>query len=792
MNVLKRPSALLFGLIALFVGLSWFFFSEREPGKGISSTSGGRRANMINEATRAKVIALQNLESRFNKDLWTEEIEAQRHGRVFETLWDQFNNGVDWQELLMDSGATLVLGEAVVWDEMVLPYGIREARFDDRERRLGGEALGSWIERHKSDGWVVSHVEFRLRRYESGTLATGGPKGVIDCRLALTNTVRNERLFVEGALQVEWGSATVPNRQEPSVSVIDCRRLEIRFRAGTLPFETVFETVVASPEHAASIDPLLVRDLDGDGYAEIILANRNLVFRRTSETGYRAAPLCPFPPGVISTAVFGDVDGDGSIDLVCQKGQGLVVLRGSPEGLFDEPERIIWTSPAALPYPIVVTCGDVDGDGDLDLFLGQYRSPYEGGSLPTPFYDANDGYPAYLLRNNGRLEFADVTEEVGLAGKRKRRIYSASLVDIDGQVGLDLVVVSDFAGADLYLNDGHGAFRDVTTSWLGDALGFGMAHTFSDFNVDGQLDLLMIGMTSPTVDRLDHLGLWRSGLTEDRSLRARMAQGNRLFLSGDDGRFHQDKMSQSVARAGWAWGCGAADFNNDGYPDVFIGNGFDSRASVRDYESEYWLHDAFVADSIRDPAVYLYFEEKSKRTRGVGHSYGGYESNRLYLNLMGNRFVEGGHLLGLGRQSDTRNVVADDLDGDGRVDLVLTHYERWPEAKQTLRIYENKTVAAGNWIGFRLQAEASRMTSTIGTAIVVEVGGKRIVATYTTGDSYRSQRSGDVHFGLGSETTVDRVTVRWPDGREMVARNLLGHRYYRLTPDGGGWLSGRE
>ena len=115
--------------------------------------------------------------------------------------------------------------------------------------------------------------------------------------------------------------------------------------------------------------------------------------------------------------------------------------------------------------PQCITCGDVDGDGDLDAFIGQYASTYMSGKLPTPYYDANDGHPAYLLINDGTGRFTDQTAAFGLAPKRHRRTYSASFVDLDEDRDLDLMVVSDFAGLDLYRNNGKGSSQILPIHW---------------------------------------------------------------------------------------------------------------------------------------------------------------------------------------------------------------------------------------------------------------------------------------------------------------------------------------
>jgi hypothetical protein len=334
---------------------------------------------------------------------------------------------------------------------------------------------------------------------------------------------------------------------------------------------------------------------------------------------------------------------------------------------------------------------------------------------------------------------------------------------------------------EVYSNDGRGHFTDVTRQWIEENHGFGMGHTFADFNGDGQLDLLLIGMNSPTADRLEHFGLKRPGFEEFDGLRSRMAYGNRLFLrQRDRPGFAAVEPGDSLRRTGWSWGCSAFDFDNDGFPDLYIANGHVSGRSVREREPEFWLHDIYVGSS-RDSAVnYAYLAGKFNQAREQGYSYGGYEKNRLLWNQGGREFCEVAYLFGVGLETDSRNVVTDDLDGDGRMDLVFTTMEIWPAERQTLRVFRNVLADAGNWIGFRFREEGNAC-SPVGAQVTLRHAGGTAIRQIVTGDSYRSQHANTIHFGLGQIGQVISAEVRWSNGRTRVLKNPAINQYHAVS-----------
>jgi enediyne biosynthesis protein E4 len=731
-----------------------------------------------------ELAALEAREQQVAETIWAKELLAQHCGLRFDRFWDKLNHATDkWAVVTAFPLETLLPGKRR--QLQLLPHGIEWYRPDpagpgsDR-LRWNRKEWQDWVGQVRDDGWELGPVEFRHNQFEVD--GQGHPdRSVFSFVAHLVNRVEDRRLLLEGDLTAIWG----PPREEmgehvPVVQSIDASGVSLLKRAAPVPFERVFSRNVAPPLGSFFIDPLLLYDLDGDGFSEIILASSNVVFRRHPSGQYEARTLLRHWPGRIFTAVIADFDGDGNADFLCATFDGLLLFRGSSSGTFELPSEWVWRAEPRLRYGQVLTCGDVNGNGHLDVWLGQYRPPYERGQMPTPYHDANDGNPSWLLLNDGSGRFRDATEAAGLGPKRWRRSYSGSFVDLNGNGKLDLLVISDFAGIDLYANDGQGRFKDVTSSWIAEPRAFGMGHALADFNRDGLLDFLVLGMHCPAAQRLEHLNLSRPGLGDHGGIRSAMIEGNRLYLGRKEGGYVQSALNESIARTGWSWGCAVFDLDNGGWPDVYIVNGHETRQSVRDYEPEFWLHDIHVANSEEDVVRAAYFGAKFARTRGRGHSYGGYEKNRLYLNLEGQRFVEIGHLMGIGLEVDSRNVAADDLDGDGRVDLVFTTFETWPEERQTLQVYRNKLPSAKNWIGVRLREEGGG-TSPVGAQVFLRHRDGVTFRPIVTGDSHRTQHATVVHFGLGRLEAVEQVEVRWADGRSRVLMNPPINRYHAVT-----------
>ena len=533
-------------------------------------------------------------------------------------------------------------------------------------------------------------------------------------------------------------------------------------QSGVPVFEPWADLLIPTNGVGLFTDPLL-KETTEQG-VQLHLAGAGVTAVRVGE-GWRWETGDMGPPDRVKAIVRADLDGDGTTEVVVADASG-VQVRGR------DGWRQAWVAPAKLRHPQSITAGDIDGDGDLDLWVTQYRLPFVNGQFPTPYYDANDGFPSYLLRNDG-TQWLDITEVSGLAPKRYRRTYSASWLDFDGDGDLDLVNVSDFAGLDFYRNDGRGHFTDMTSGLGLTRHAFGMAHVVWDANHDALPDLLMVGMDSPVASQLDALGLGRSEFPGHMVHRGAMTYGNRLFVGSRSRGMELSPLSEDLRRAGWAWGAAVLDWNNDGRDDIHLVNGHETFESRSEFERQFWQHDVYVGGSTPDPAAQLYFMQANERRRAARQSYGGWQANRLFTQTVRDSFVENAWILGVAVTEDCRNVVAGDFDEDGRMDLALTTYEQWPVTRQRLLIFRNRSVNDGHWIGYRLNAPAPGSHLEVTT----REGIRR--HWWVNGDGYRSQSDTEAHFGLGQGTEVLKAEwVRLGGARQELPRTL--DRWHRI------------
>ena len=197
--------------------------------------------------------------------------------------------------------------------------------------------------------------------------------------------------------------------------------------------------------------------------------------------------------------------------------------------------------------------------------------------MPNSWHQATNGTPNLLFINQGDLRFREAGSEWGV--RDGRWSYAAAFADIDGDADQDLYVANDFGENGLYLNEG-GRFRDVAAERGVLDPGNGMGVSFGDFDNDGSLDLHVSNMSSTAGNRI--LSRLLPGATSDNGAPQEARLGQPIYRGDGEGGFTDATQDLGGISAGWAWGGGFFDFDNDGWQDVYTPNGFISGKTMDD------------------------------------------------------------------------------------------------------------------------------------------------------------------------------------------------------------------
>lgn len=718
-----------------------------------------------------------------DQTIWNKELQAQAHEESVIKFWDDYRAAANKFEILkVMKFEALKIGKAGT--PSAFPWDINRVPYSGDGESFTSDSWAAWMKTLEEQGFQIPEIEFHQSEFE--VAADGSTRSTFNIVAHVVQPKVPKRFVVRGPVKIFW-SPEKDAHGNFRVKNIDATSLTVLQRTGQPAFsDPLSYKGFTLGKHSMQLkrdshpESLIVYDLNRDGRPDILSVGWNVMWWNR-EKGFERADLLPNAPPSVLASLLADFDGDTFPDLiVASKSNFLMYYPGLAGGTFGEGRKIEATG-KPLEECLAITAGDIDGDGALDLWVTQYKGIYGQGVMPSPsYYDANDSHPSFLLKNDGKGNFSDITEASGLAPKRFRKTYSASLIDLDNDGDLDLVVCSDYCGIDAYLNDGKGKFTDITDKTFDDTKCFGMSLAFADYNADGKTDIFMTGMSSTTARRLEYMKLGRSDLPEHNAMRMRMGYGNRMYFAGADGKFAQPSIKDSVARTGWSWGCSAMDFDNDGHPDIFVGNGLQSGKSSRDYCTEFWRRDIYIDSSKPNLKLEAFYNKQLKALRCGDISWNGFEHDNLLMNLGGKDFLNVAYLMNVAYEYDTRSAAGEDLNLDGRVDLVFTTAGGLND--EGLHIVANRFPSGNNWVTIQLREEGNGV-SPIGARITVSTPTRKHIRQIVTGDSYMTQHSNSRHFGLGSEKEIESIEVRWLNGKTRKIEKPAINQCHYLKPE---------
>jgi tetratricopeptide (TPR) repeat protein len=474
-------------------------------------------------------------------------------------------------------------------------------------------------------------------------------------------------------------------------------------------------------------------------------------------------------------ALFADFENKGRQDLLVVCGTGPLLFLNQGNGTFAlKRDAFKFARPPQGTFTHAAVA-DYDRDGRLDVYfcMYMYYLGLDQYHYPIPYYDARNGPPNCLFHNEGNATFVETTEAAGLNADNDRYSFSCAWGDSNSNGWPDLFVANDFGSSQLYRNNGDGTFTVASKEAHVESVGAGMSCCWSDFDNDGHQDIYVPSMWEAAGQRVSGQKQFHQQAPQKiRELYQRHARGNALYRNQGDGTFENVGRHAGVEMGRWSWSSDFWDFDHDGYPDLYVANGYLSGAERQDLASFFWRQ--VVAKSSEDATPALAYERGWNAINELVRSdntWHGYARNVLFVNNGDGTFSEVSGPTGLDFLEDSRSFALADIDHDGRLEIILKNRN----APQ-LRILHNVMKDIGPSISFRFHGHKSNRDA-IGTAITVVAGTLRQTKYLQAGSAFLSQHSKELFFGVGKTAQNIKATIRWPSGLSQEFENLpINHR----------------
>ncbi|MFK7980464.1 MAG: VCBS repeat-containing protein [Saprospiraceae bacterium] len=510
---------------------------------------------------------------------------------------------------------------------------------------------------------------------------------------------------------------------------------------------------------------------------KLYLNKGNLQFEEVTKIAKAGGRPGPWKTGVTHA----DVNGDGKLDIyICYSGalpdakrqNQLFINQGN------NAENIpIFEEKAAqygLNSPAFSNQGyffDYDRDGDLDMLLLNH-SPQ---SLPV----LNEVQTAKIIKipdplrglrlfkqTNGK--FKDVTEQAGISGSGLSYGLGIGISDVNDDGWADFYVSNDYTIPDyLYLNNKNGTFTDKLGESMGHTSHFSMGNDVADINNDGLSDILSLDMLPEDNHRQKLLVAPDNYAKFDLNIRSgfhHQYMRNMLHANNGNGTFSEIGQLMGIDKTDWSWSALLADYDNDGWKDLYVTNGYH-----RDYTN---------LDFIKYMEDFTKSKGRLKRTdvmELINSMPSSDVVNYAFKNEGGTRFSKVTRNWGMQQIANSNGAAYADLDNDGDLEIIVNNVNK------PAFIYENKSnEKGGNYLQIDLKGSKQNPQG-IGAKITINTDDQTQTKEQFTARGYLSSITPIIHFGLGNQLKIDELKITWQSGYQEILTNIAVNQKLTLS-----------
>jgi len=411
---------------------------------------------------------------------------------------------------------------------------------------------------------------------------------------------------------------------------------------------------------------------------------------------------------------------------------------------------------------------DYDLDGDLDLLVANHPVNFHPETALERFNywkSPNLEESNHLYENNGDGTFKDVTEKAGLLS------YDFTLgiitADFNGDLLPDIYLSNDYELPDrYYINNGDGTFKKSLKNSFRHTSNFSMGIDYADINNDSLADLVAVDMVAEDNYRsktmmpsMDPASFWTYVNIGYHFQYMR----NSLQLNRGDNTFAEIGQMAGIAKTDWSWAVLLADFNLDGWKDMYITNGYYRDTRNVDYRNFY-------------EANYGEIQLTNEQIQEILKKIPRQKINNYYFENDGNlHFNKKSRESGIKHPSYSNGAVYADLDNDGDLDLVVNNLG------EPAFVYQNQSIEnqAGNYLVIELIGEGKNLNG-IGAKVSIRTNDEKQFRQQINSRGYQSAVSNRIHFGIGKNEIIDEIVVDWPSGKRQRVGNVKPNQRIEL------------